>query len=136
MKYKIKPFLAIILALSISLQGSVSVFANDNKVKAEANENSEADTEAELEEADEADELEDYKDSATIFASVMKYIEDNYIGSEVDKQLLLQAALYGMASALDDYSEFFTYEEYEEFAKSLMTDIYLRLTKMKEIILL
>lgn len=124
MKYKIKPFLAIILALSIGLQGSVSVFANDNKVKAEANENSEADTEAELEEADEVDELEDYKDSATIFASVMKYIEDNYIGSEVDKQLLLQAALYGMASALDDYSEFFTYEEYEEFAKSLMTDIY------------
>lgn len=119
MKYKIKPILAVILALSLFAQAPMT-YAQEQE---NASTGAELDNEQSEEEADD-DGFKEYEESANIFASVMKYIAENYVGGEIDKETLLTYSFYGMASALDDYSEFYTYEEYEEFAKQLMTDIF------------
>ncbi len=69
--------------------------------------------------------LDKYEQCSEIFTAVMKYIKDNYVGSEVELDNLLNAALKGMSSVLDDYSAYYTTNEYKEFEKSFMTDFYI-----------
>lgn len=47
------------------------------------------------------------------FGEILKYIQENYIGSDVDTEKLMQAAVRAVVGELDDYSDYLTPEEYE-----------------------
>lgn len=68
--------------------------------------------------------LEESDDAGLIFSGVMQFIKENYIGGEIDSDELLNAALKGMTSVLDDYSDYYTFDEYKEFEKTFITDFY------------
>lgn len=57
-------------------------------------------------------------------SEVIDYINNNYIGSEVSTQQLVEAAINGMAHSLDDYSEYYTQEEYDQIMKTISGTIY------------
>lgn len=78
-----------------------------------------------------ADELFDGSDSEEnaelakeYLAEVIDYINNNYIGGEVSTKQLVEAAINGMAHSLDDYSEYYTQEQYDEIMKSIAGTIY------------
>lgn len=50
---------------------------------------------------------------------VMDLIESQYVGSDIDREKLFEAAMDGMMSELDKYSTFFTEEEAQAFANSI-----------------
>ncbi|MDO4300034.1 MAG: S41 family peptidase [Clostridia bacterium] len=47
------------------------------------------------------------------FGEIIKYIQENYVGGEVDTQRLVQAAVRAVVGELDDYSDYLTQEEYD-----------------------
>jgi carboxyl-terminal processing protease len=57
-------------------------------------------------------------------SEVIDYINDNYIGGDISTQELVEAAINGMAHALDDYSEYYTQDEYDELIKSISGKLY------------
>lgn len=57
-------------------------------------------------------------------SEVIDYINNNYVGGEVSTQQLVEAAINGMAHSLDDYSEYYTQDQYEEIMKSISGTIY------------
>ncbi len=57
-------------------------------------------------------------------SEVIEYINNNYIGGEVSTRELVEAAINGMAHSLDDYSEYYTQEQYDEIIKSISGTIY------------
>ncbi len=57
-------------------------------------------------------------------AEVIDYINNNYIGGEVSTQELVEAAINGMAHSLDDYSEYYTQEQYDQIMKTISGTIY------------
>ncbi len=56
-------------------------------------------------------------DNLADIGSIMKYITDNYIG-DVTYDQLKEAALKGIFSSLDEYSTYFTKEEFKDFTKN------------------
>lgn len=56
--------------------------------------------------------------------SLIKIINENYIGGEVDDEKMYVAAMKGLFQELDPYSEFFTPEEYKKFIEGLSGTIY------------
>ena len=60
---------------------------------------------------------EDLYNNLADIGSIMKYINDNYIG-DVSYEKLKEAALQGIFSSLDDYSTYFTKDEFQDFTKS------------------
>lgn len=69
--------------------------------------------------------LNEYEQSAEVITAVMKFIKENYVGSEVDIKRLLNSALKGMTSVLDDYSDYYTMDEYKKYEKNFMSDFYI-----------
>lgn len=57
-------------------------------------------------------------------ADIIEYINENYIGDEITTQELVEAAIAGMAHAMDDYSEYYTKEQYDEVMKSIAKELY------------
>ena len=57
-------------------------------------------------------------------ADIIDYINENYIGDEVTTEELVEAAIAGMAHSLDDYTEYYTKEEYDNIMKSIAKEIY------------
>lgn len=57
-------------------------------------------------------------------ADIIDYINENYIGDEVTTEELVEAAIAGMAHSLDDYTEYYTKEEYDDIMKSIAREIY------------
>lgn len=57
-------------------------------------------------------------------SEVIDYINDNYIGGDISTQELVEAAINGMAHALDDYSDYYTQDEYDELIKSISGKLY------------
>ena len=57
-------------------------------------------------------------------SEVIDYINENYIGGEVSTRELVEAAINGMAHSLDDYSEYYTNEQYDEIMKSIAGTVY------------
>lgn len=121
MKYMKKILIPLILAFSFVFQG-VCYASN-----AENTENNEEIYEDEVNENDSYSEedivFSEYDEAGAIVAGVMKYIDTYYLGDDVDTEELLNAALKGMTSVLDDYSEYFTQDEYALFERTLMTDL-------------
>ncbi len=64
------------------------------------------------------------EDAGGYLAGVMEYINKNYVGSDVDNDKLVAAAVAAMASSLDDYSEFYTDEEYDAFIQNVENEVY------------
>lgn len=58
---------------------------------------------------------------ARIFEQVMERIQQDYTGN-VSRQELFEAAMKGMFGGLDEYSEFFTQEQSQQFARSIDKD--------------
>jgi len=58
------------------------------------------------------------------FVSVLQYIKNNYIGSDISIPDVLESSISGMTDALDDYSDYLTNEEYAEFLKQMQDNIY------------
>lgn len=58
------------------------------------------------------------------FEEVLKYVENNYIGKDVDTEYLVRAALEGMTSALDEYSGFLPENEYIAMKEEEKKDYY------------
>lgn len=67
---------------------------------------------------------EDSEYAKEYLSEVIDYIKNNYIGSEVTTQQLVEAAVNGMAHSLDDYSEYYTKEEYDEIMKTISSTVY------------
>lgn len=59
-----------------------------------------------------------------IINSVIDIINNAYIGSEVNEESLIQGAITGMTEKLDDYSTFYTIDEYNQFMQSISSEIY------------
>ncbi len=57
-------------------------------------------------------------------AEIIEYIEDYYIGSDISTEELVEAAIEGMAHSLDEYSEYYTVEEYNNIMKSIAGTVY------------
>lgn len=57
-------------------------------------------------------------------AEVIEYINNNYIGGEVDTKQLVEAAINGIAHSLDEYSEYYTQDQYNEVIKSISGTVY------------
>ncbi|TCT13988.1 carboxyl-terminal processing protease [Natranaerovirga pectinivora] len=55
---------------------------------------------------------------------LMEFILDNYVGSEINEEILYYGALKGMFEVLDSYSEFYTAKEYDEFFVALEGSFY------------
>ncbi len=47
------------------------------------------------------------------FGEIIKYIKENYVGSEVDTDRLMHAAIRAVVGELDQYSDYLTPDEYE-----------------------
>jgi carboxyl-terminal processing protease len=56
-------------------------------------------------------------DNLADIGSIMKYIKDNYV-EDVTYEQLKEAALKGIFSSLDEYSTYFTKEEFKDFTKN------------------
>jgi len=50
---------------------------------------------------------------------MMDFILNNYAGSDVNQQTLIDGAIKGMFDTLDDYSEYYTEKEYDSFIKGV-----------------
>ncbi|WP_170311629.1 S41 family peptidase [Vallitalea okinawensis] len=50
---------------------------------------------------------------------IMDFIDNNYVGSDISKEELYEAALKGMFEELDPYSVYYTQEEYEQFLEGV-----------------
>ncbi len=59
------------------------------------------------------------EDAARAVQEMMEEIMTRYVGSEVTPEMLRDAALKGMFGILDDYSEYYTPKEYQDFVTSL-----------------
>lgn len=67
---------------------------------------------------------EDAEFAKEYLSEVIDYIKNNYMGGEVSTQQLVEAAVNGMAHSLDDYSEYYTKEQYDEIIKSISSTVY------------
>lgn len=67
---------------------------------------------------------EDVIIAGSYLSSILQFIKDNYIGSDVSMEDIIESSIWGMTMPLDDYSEYFTAEEYDEFLKQLDSNIY------------
>lgn len=57
--------------------------------------------------------IQDQADTAgAYFGEIIKYIQENYVGEEVDTNRLMHAAIRAVVGELDDYSDYLTPEEY------------------------
>lgn len=54
--------------------------------------------------------------------AIMKTILDDYVGDEINKEELVDAAIKGMFDKLDDYSSYYNKEEFKSFQQSLSGD--------------
>lgn len=59
------------------------------------------------------------EEAAIQIKGVMDLIEKNYVGEEVSIQQLLDGALKGIFNTLDDYSTYYTEEEYQKFTEGV-----------------
>ncbi|MCD7777810.1 MAG: S41 family peptidase, partial [Clostridiales bacterium] len=73
---------------------------------------------------DETTYFDDYVSAGGYLAGVIEYIEKNYVGGDVDIEKLIEAAVNAMVSSLDDYSEYYTTDEYESFLKGVSNEVY------------
>lgn len=66
------------------------------------------------------------KDEAEVYVSeIIEYITENYMGdNEVSVEELVQAAISGMTGVLDEYSQYYTLDQYDEIMKSVAKIIY------------
>ncbi len=71
-----------------------------------------------------ADEDMDKEEAEAYLGEIIEYITGNYIGGDVTVEELVQAALSGMSSVLDDYSQYYTKEQYENIMKSTARTVY------------
>lgn len=99
----LKKVLGFAFALIFTASASVSVSA-DNLFTGDSEENAEL--------------------AKEYISEVIDYITANYIGGEVTVDELVEAAINGMAHSLDDYSEYYTQEQYDEIIKSISGTIY------------
>lgn len=58
------------------------------------------------------------------FGEIIKYIQENYVGGEVDTERLIHAAIRAVVGELDDYSDYLTPEEYDLVKESERTVWY------------
>ena len=54
---------------------------------------------------------------------LINFINENYIG-EVDQKKLIEAAMHGIVSTLDDYSAYYTEDEYKEVTRGSAKTVY------------
>jgi carboxyl-terminal processing protease len=59
------------------------------------------------------------EEAAKDIQKMMDMILKTYAGGDVDEQILLDGAMKGMFDTLDDYSVYYTPEEYEEFSEDV-----------------
>lgn len=69
-------------------------------------------------------EQEQVDTASAYFGEIIKYIQENYVGGEVDTEKLMQAAVKAVVSELDDYSDYLTPEEYKAVKESERTVWY------------
>lgn len=100
----LKKFVCAVLLIAISVSSSVGVYADDLFDGVNDEERSEV--------------------AKEYLSEIIEYIEDNYIGGEVSTTDLVEAAIEGMAHSLDDYSEYYTVEEFDNIMKSISGTIY------------
>lgn len=60
---------------------------------------------------------------APYLTEIIEFINSNYVG-EVDQKKMLEAALSGIASSLDDYSAYYTESEYGDISKNTAKTVY------------
>lgn len=101
MKYFRKKILSIILVITIS---SVPIMGY---AASASTKNQQVDQESNLEQ------------SMNKFKTIYQFILNNYVGDEISEEDLMDAALKGMFDALDQYSEYYSEEEYEQFEESV-----------------
>jgi carboxyl-terminal processing protease len=56
--------------------------------------------------------------------TLMEFILENYVGSEIDVDMLYMETFKGMFNALDEYSEFYKPEEFDAFNESVSGTFY------------
>ncbi len=70
------------------------------------------------------DYFSDYETAGGYLAGVIEYIDKNYVGGDVDIERLVQTAVEAMAASLDNYSEFYTDDEYDRFLNGVNNEVY------------
>lgn len=55
---------------------------------------------------------------------IVDYISKNYVGSDVPVDALVRAAISGMTDVLDNYSQYYTREQYDDIMKNVAKIIY------------
>lgn len=73
---------------------------------------------------DSSDSSENAELAKEYLSEVIDFITNNYMGEEVTTEELVEAAINGMAHSLDDYSEYYTQEQYDKLMKSISGTIY------------
>ena len=67
------------------------------------------------------------EEAGAYLSEIIKLIDSTYIsenGGEVDKKALVEAAIAGMASTLDEYSGFYNSEQYAAYLNNYNSEIY------------
>lgn len=108
-----KRFFAFVMAMGLIINTG-TVFAAENGSET-----------AELgEEQSQGNYFDDYVSAGGYLAGVIEYIEKNYVGGDVNTEKLIAIAVAAMAESLDDYSAFYTEDEYDKFLNNVSNKIY------------
>ncbi|MCD8215002.1 MAG: S41 family peptidase [Clostridiales bacterium] len=126
MKKFLTVFSALLLALSFGLNICFAESTSESETADEAEPDIDSDGVADTEEDDSEETyyFDDYVSAGGYLAGVIEYIEKNYVGGDVDIEKLIEAAVTAMASSLDDYSEYYTADEYESFMQGVSNEVY------------
>lgn len=116
---KAKRVIALML-FCVILISSMTAFAGDYDSKYN-------DTQAQYSDLDKEElaDLEDSAEAGEILAHLIQFIKDYYIGGEVDTDMLVNAAISGIADSLDEYTAYYTKNEYEEYIKMFSSNMFL-----------
>lgn len=64
------------------------------------------------------------EEAGAYMEEIVDYISQNYVGSDVPVDTLVQAAISGMTGVLDEYSQYYTQDEYDDIMKNVAKIIY------------
>lgn len=122
MKKTEKLLLSVIMSFILTFSSASFIYAE------ETTEQTKQSTEASKNSNENNDELSESEKEAEYAGEYVEYIVNMinslYVGSDINTKQLIEAAIRGMTSAMDDYTEYFTEEEYEKYIKNLSSQVY------------
>ena len=120
-RFIMKRFISIFLGIVMSVNVVLPCFA-DNLDGSAASHNDGISDDISEELSGKISDEKAAKAAGEFVGRVLEYIYSDYMGGDIDLETLIQGAVRGMTDELDDYSEFFTPEEYYGFYKDIVAN--------------